>query len=49
MCIRDSFYFEQDMVWRFYGLGGLVTVPLLFGYMIGGLGVSPISKEIINN
>ena len=44
-----SFYFEQDMVWRFYGLGGLVTVPLLFGYMIGGLGVSPISKEIVNN
>jgi hypothetical protein len=24
-------------------------VPLLFGYMIGGLGVSPVTKEIINN
>ena len=44
-----STYFEQEMVWRFYGLGGLVTVPLLFGYMIGGLGVSPVTKEIINN
>jgi hypothetical protein len=44
-----SIYFEQEMVWRFYGLGGLVTVPLLFGYMIGGLGVSPVTKEIINN
>jgi len=42
-----SNYFEQDMVWRFYGLGGLVTVPLLFGYMIGSLGVSPITKEKI--
>ena len=44
-----SIYFDQEMVWRFYGLGGLVTVPLLFGYMIGGLGVSPVTKEIINN
>ncbi len=44
-----SFYFEQEMVWRFYGLGGLVTIPLLFGYMIGGLGVSPVTREIINN
>ena len=45
----STIHFEQDMVWRFYGLGGLVTVPLLFGYMIGGLGVSPVTKEIINN
>jgi hypothetical protein len=44
-----SNYFEQDMVWRFYGLGGLVTVPLLFGYMIGSLGVSPITKELVKN
>jgi len=44
-----SNYFEQDMVWRFYGLGGLVTVPLLFGYMIGSLGVSPITKEVVKN
>ena len=44
-----SIYFEQDMVWRFYGLGGLVTVPLLFGYMIGSLGVSPVTKEIVSN
>ena len=44
-----SIYYEQDMVWRFYGLGGLVTVPLLFGYMIGGLGVSPVTKEIVSN
>ena len=42
-------YFEQEMVWRFYGLGGLVTVPLLFGYMIGGLGVSPVTREIVKN
>ena len=44
-----SVYFEQEMVWRFYGLGGLVTVPLLFGYMIGGLGVSPVTREIVKN
>tara|TARA_B110000263_G_scaffold62202_1_gene53422 strand:- start:277 stop:1260 length:984 start_codon:yes stop_codon:yes gene_type:complete len=44
-----SIYFEQDMVWRFYGLGGLVTVPLLFGYMIGSLGVSPVTREIVSN
>jgi hypothetical protein len=44
-----SIYFEQDIVWRFYGLGGLVTVPLLFGYMIGSLGVSPVTKEIVSN
>ena len=37
------------MVWRFYGLGGLVTVPLLFGYMIGSLGVSPITKEVVKS
>ena len=24
-------YFENDMVWGLYGLGGLVTWPLLFG------------------
>ena len=44
-----SIYFEQDIVWRFYGLGGLVTVPLLFGYMIGSLGVSPVTREIVSN
>ena len=28
-----------DLSWRFYGLGGLITTPLLFGYMLGNLGV----------
>ena len=36
-----------DLSWRFYGLGGLVTTPLLFGYMLGNLGVSPTSGEVV--
>ena len=36
-----------DLTWRFYGLGGLVTTPLLFGYMLGNLGVSPSSGKIV--
>ena len=36
-----------DLTWRFYGLGGLVTTPLLFGYMVGNLGVSPSTGEVI--
>ena len=39
---------EIDLTWRFYGLGGLVTTPLLFGYMLGNLGVSPTSGEVVN-
>jgi hypothetical protein len=38
---------EVDLSWRFYGLGGLVTTPLLFGYMLGNLGVSPTSGEVV--
>jgi hypothetical protein len=38
---------DVDLVWRFYGLGGLVTTPLLFGYMIGNLGVSPRTGEVV--
>ena len=38
---------DVDLVWRFYGLGGLVTTPLLFGYMIGNLGVSPKTGEVV--
>jgi len=36
-----------DLSWRFYGLGGLITTPLLFGYMLGNLGVSPTSGEVV--
>ena len=36
-----------ELTWRFYGLGGLVTTPLLFGYMVGNLGVSPSTGEVI--
>ena len=33
--------------WRFYGLGGLVTTPLLLGYMVGNLGVSPTTGNVV--
>ncbi len=36
-----------ELTWRFYGLGGLVTTPLLFGYMVGNLGVSPTTGEVV--
>ena len=36
-----------ELTWRFYGLGGLVTTPLLFGYMVGNLGVSPRTGEVV--
>ena len=37
-----------ELSWRFYGLGGLVTTPLLFGYMVGNLGVSPSTGETVS-
>ena len=40
----QNFY---DITWRFYGLGGLVTTPLLFGYMVGNLGVNPRTGEVV--
>ena len=39
---------EIELSWRFYGLGGLVTTPILFGYMLGNLGVSPTSGEVVS-
>ena len=42
-----SFSSDVDLVWRFYGLGGLVTTPLLFGYMVGNLGVSPKTGDVV--
>ena len=36
-----------ELTWRFYGLGGLITTPLLFGYMVGNLGVSPRTGEVV--
>jgi hypothetical protein len=38
---------SYDISWRFYGLGGLVTTPLLFGYMVGNLGVNPRTGEVV--
>ena len=38
---------SYDVTWRFYGLGGLVTTPLLFGYMVGNLGVNPRTGEVV--
>ena len=38
---------DYELTWRFYGLGGLVTTPLLFGYMVGNLGVSPSTGEVV--
>jgi len=38
---------NYELTWRFYGLGGLVTTPLLFGYMVGNLGVSPSTGEVV--
>jgi hypothetical protein len=37
-----------ELSWRFYGLGGLVTTPLLFGYMVGNLGVSPSTGKTVS-
>ena len=37
----------NELTWRFYGLSGLVTTPLLFGYMVGNLGVSPTTGEVV--
>ena len=31
-----------------HGLGGLITTPLLFGYMVGNLGVSPTTGETVS-
>ena len=39
---------EIELSWRFYGLGGLITTPILFGYMLGNLGVSPTSGEVVS-
>ena len=41
-------YGGYDLPWRFYGLGGLITTPLLFGYMVGNLGVSPTTGETVS-
>jgi len=38
---------DYELTWRFYGLGGLITTPLLFGYMVGNLGVSPSTGEVV--
>ena len=38
---------SYDITWRFYGLGGLVTTPLLFGYMVGNLSVNPRTGEVV--
>jgi len=38
---------SYDITWRFYGLGGLVTTPLLFGYMVGNLGVNPRTGQVV--
>ena len=48
--INPSFsgFYEIELSWRFYGLGGLVTTPILFGYMLGNLGVSPTSGEVVS-
>ena len=42
-----SFINGYEVPWRFYGLGGLVTTPLLLGYMVGNLGVSPSTGEVV--
>jgi len=38
---------DLTLPWRFYGLGGLVTTPLLLGYMVGNLGVSPTTGNVV--
>jgi hypothetical protein len=38
---------DLSLPWRFYGLGGLVTTPLLLGYMVGNLGVSPTTGAVV--
>ena len=42
-----QFQISYDITWSFYGLGGLVTTPLLFGYMVGNLGVNPRTGEVV--
>ena len=39
----------ETLAWRFYGLSGLVVTPMLFGYMIGNLGVSPFTGEVVGS
>ena len=39
----------ESITWRFYGLSGLIVTPMLFGYMIGNLGVSPSTGEIVSS
>tara|TARA_B100000700_G_scaffold2346_1_gene2847 strand:+ start:141 stop:1154 length:1014 start_codon:yes stop_codon:yes gene_type:complete len=39
----------EPLTWRFYGLSGLVVTPMLFGYMIGNLGVSPFTGEVVGS
>ena len=42
-----SSWADLSIPWRFYGLGGLVTTPLLLGYMVGNLGVSPTTGTVV--
>ena len=39
----------EPLTWRFYGLSGLIVTPMLFGYMIGNLGVSPFTGEVVGS
>ena len=45
----DIFGGLEPLTWRFYGLSGLVVTPMLFGYMIGNLGVSPFTGEVVGS
>ena len=48
LCFHLIFGIEP-LTWRFYGLSGLVVTPMLFGYMIGNLGVSPFTGEVVGS
>ena len=45
----DTFAVLGPLSWRFYGLSGLIVTPMIFGYMIGNLGVSPFTGEVVGS
>ena len=46
---NDYVGISTTLTWRFYGLSGVVVTPMLFGYMIGNLGVSPLTGKVVSS
>ena len=43
---HQFFWETQEIRWRFYGLGGLICIPSLFGFLIANL--HNYQKRILN-